>query len=86
MLSLPHTCALFKITPMTLRRWCHRAGIVAHRDPVDNRCKYLDDRQLFTLSRQHNRIMVIDNVDTVMLDQIGALNKKFAELEQKLKS
>jgi DNA-binding transcriptional MerR regulator len=83
--SYQDTCTLFSIDPRTLRRWCKRAGIVVHQDPVDNRRRYLTDHQLVTLSRQHKRAIFIENADTLMLDQIEALNQKFAKLEQKIK-
>jgi len=83
--SYQDTCAIFSIDPRTLRRWCKRAGIIVRQDPIDNRCRYLTDHQLLTLSRQHKRAVFIENTDTLMLDQIDKLNQKVAELEQGLR-
>jgi len=82
--SYQDVCALFSIDPRTLRRWCKRAGIVVHQDPSDFRRRYLTNNQLVALSRLHQRVVMINNIDTLMLDQIEALNQKFAQLEQKV--
>ncbi len=73
--------ALFAISPTTLRRWCHRAYIKPHQDPVDYRRRYLDNDQLLKLARLHQRVLIVNNVNEMMLDQISELSRKVAKLE-----
>jgi len=79
-----HVQALFGVAPNTLWRWCRRAHITPHRDPADNRRRYLDDAQLILLARLHQRVVVVNNVNEMMLDQIGELSRKVKELEAML--
>jgi len=74
-------CALFKITGMTLWRWCQRAQIIPHQDPVDMRRRYLTDDQLLTLARLHHRVLMIDT-DALQLSAIERLEARIAELEK----
>lgn len=83
MYTIDNVCALFTITSMTLRRWCRRAHITPHRDPVDQRRRYLDDDQLLCLARLHQRVVVVNNVNEMMLEQIGELSRKVKELERR---
>jgi DNA-binding transcriptional MerR regulator len=76
---------LFHINAATLWRWCRRAHIVPHRDPADNRRRFLDDAQLVLLARQHHRVVAVNNVNEIMLGQIGELSRKVAELEKSMK-
>jgi hypothetical protein len=78
--------ALFNITPMTLRRWCKRAGMVIYQDPSDMRCRYLTDTQLVTLAHAHHRVHLVDT-DTVLAAQLNAVNHlygKVASIEQRI--
>ncbi len=76
--------ALFHVSQRTLWSWCRRSGIVPHRDPVDNRRRYLDNAQLVLLARLHHRVVAVNNVNEMMLEQIGELSRKVKELESKL--
>ncbi len=76
--------ALFQIDAKTLYNWCRRCGIVPHIDPIDNRRRYLDNSQLITLVRLHQRVVVMNNVYEMMLKHIEALNRKIAEIEANL--
>jgi hypothetical protein len=74
--------ALFKISPATLRRWCRHAHITPHIDPIDNRCRYLDDDQLLQLARRHHRVLVVDT-GSVQISAIEKLEARIAKLERK---
>jgi hypothetical protein len=76
----PDICALFHITSMTLWRWCHRAHITPHKDPLDQRRRYLDDAQLVKLARLHQRVLIV-NTETAKLDSIVQMERRIAELE-----
>ena len=57
--SLGEVCALFSIDPVTLRRWMRRSGIAPHRDPSDQRRRYLDQAQLLSLAEAHQRVLIV---------------------------
>src|SRR5271157_70451 len=90
MYLLNHVCDLFHITPMTLNRWCKRAKIKPHVDPVDNRRKYLNNRELGRLAQMHHRVLVMDTQDVqrdafeALSDRIKDIEDGMVELEQKL--
>ena len=73
--------ALFNISPTTLCRWCRRAKIKPHIDPSDERRRYLDDDQLLTLARQHNRVLIV-NTESVQLSEITKLEARVSKLEK----
>jgi DNA-binding transcriptional MerR regulator len=75
--------ALFGISISTLKRWCRRAHITPHRDPVDNRRRYLDNDQLLKLARLHKRVLIVD-ADTASIDYLMQLERRIEELEAKL--
>ena len=79
--SISDVCALFSISPMTLRRWCRRASITPHQDPADNRRRYLDDDQVLKLARLHNRVLIVDT-NSIQLSVIERLEARIAELER----
>jgi DNA-binding transcriptional MerR regulator len=79
--TLDTTLALFNITPMTLRRWCRRARITPHQDPLDLRRRYLDDDQVLMLARLHNRVLIVDS-GSIQLSSIEKLEARIAELEK----
>lgn len=81
--SYQDVCALFSIDPRTLRRWCRRAGIFVHRDPVDERRRFLTDTQVLLLSRQHKRVLIIDT-ESVQLSAIDHMERRIAQLERKV--
>jgi hypothetical protein len=73
--------ALFNISPTTLRRWCRLAHITPHQDPVDYRCRYLDDEQMLTLARQHYRVLIVDT-ESVLLSTFIKLEARVSKLEK----
>ena len=75
--------ALFNINAATLWRWCRRAHVVPHKDPVDNRRRYLDNDQLLKLARLHQRVLTV-NTESAKLDYIAQLERRIEDLEQKL--
>ena len=72
---------LFRIDQKTLWRWCRRAHITPHRDPVDHRRRYLDNGQLLKLARLHQRVLVVD-AGSVSLDYLQQLEARIAKLER----
>lgn len=78
----PDACTLFKISDVTLWRWCLRAHITPHQDLADNRRRYLDDDQLLHLARLHNRVLMVDT-EGIQLSQIERLEARIAELEKR---
>ena len=85
--SVMHTLddvrAIFRIGTSTLYRWCLRAQppIIPHQDPADYRRRYLDNDQLLTLARLHNRVLMVDS-NGVQLSQIERLEARISELEK----
>jgi hypothetical protein len=79
---------LFRIDQKTLWRWCRRAHIIPHVDPLDQRKRYLTDAQLVKLARLHHRVILADP-DTALLSEIESLEARFearlAEIEAKLR-
>lgn len=72
---------LFKVSPATLHRWCRRAHIMPHVDPVDNRRRHLDDDQLLRLARLHHRVLVVDT-GSIQISAIEKLEARIAKLEK----
>jgi transposase-like protein len=79
--SINDICALFSISPMTLRRWCRRASIIVHQDPSDERRRYLDNDQLLKLAQLHHRVLMVDS-GSIQLSQIERHEARIAELEK----
>jgi len=81
MYTLSQICAIFKVTPMTLRRWCRRSNISPCVDPVDRRCRYITDAQLVKLSTLHRRVLIVD-ASQVQTSELQRLEARIAELEK----
>ena len=84
MYHLNHVCDLFHITPMTLYRWMKKSNIKPRVDPVDNRRKYLNDREVGKLAKLHHRVLVMDTQD-VQRDAFEALSDRIKDAEDELK-
>ncbi len=82
--SFSNACTLLSVNRATLWRWCCRAQIIPHIDPADLRRRYLDNAQLVRLARLHHRVVAVDNVNEMMLEQISELSRKVRQLEAKL--
>ncbi len=80
--SFSNACTLLSINRATLWRWCRRSCIVPCVDPVDLRRRYLTNDQLVRLARLHHRVVAVDNVNEMMLEQISDLSRKVADLEK----
>ena len=83
MYHINQVCALFHISPMTLYRWCKRAGISMRCDPVDNRRKYLNNRELGRLAQMHHRVLVM-NAEDVQRDAFEALSDRIKDIEDEM--
>jgi hypothetical protein len=79
---LDDVCAIFKISPRTLYRWCSHAMIIPHEDPSDYRRKYLDNDQVLLLARLHYRVVTV-NGGPVYRSTIERLETRVVELENR---
>lgn len=86
---LPEVCALFSISPSTLRRWLRRHAIVPRVNPVDQRQRYLSQNQLVDLAVQCRRVLIGDIPSSpdacprcaVLTEQVAKLSQQVAKLE-----